>query len=586
MRRHHLYYAPFVMILSYLNSVMTFAQAPHIEYSTYLGGNSWDYGHAITVDDSGYAYIAGQANSSNFPTTPGAFDGSANGGAEIFVTKLNGQGGALVYSTFIGGAGFDDTRKVFVDKSGCAYLTGSTQSANFPTTSNALQGNGEGFFLKLNSLGSSLDYSSRWAGGERILVDGDGYILVLGTTDSSSFPTTENAYSRNPAGGNDVFVAKIDIKTNTIIFSTLIGGSGDEWAPSMAVDSHNNIIIAGQTNSADFPVVGNTFAGYDSGKSNIFITNLKSDGTQLLYSTMIGGSDDEWPFDVAVDQNDDVYVTGVTQSANFPVTSEAFDSIYYGGQDAFLFKLSSDASRLVYSTYVGGTDKDGGRGIVVDKDGKAYITGCTRSTDFPTTQDAFDRSYKGGATDQWAWGDPFLLVMNPEGGHIEYSTYFGGSNDEEAYGIAMDKSGDVYLSGITCSSNFPTTSGSLSRSLRGGGNVYVTKFSFNSQTGIKTGKGLPLKCELKQNFPNPFNPNTIISYGLPVASTLSLKVYDILGQEVATLFEGIRQAGAYDVMFDGSRLASGIYFYRLLANAVSVEHAGSFVETRKLVLLK
>jgi hypothetical protein len=146
------------MILSDLNSVMTFAQAPHIEYSTYLGGNSWDYGHAITVDDSGYAYIAGQANSSNFPTTPGAFDGSANGGAEIFVTKLNGQGGALVYSTFIGGAGFDDTRKVFVDKSGCAYLTGSTQSANFPTTSNALQGNGGGFFLKLNSLGSSLDY--------------------------------------------------------------------------------------------------------------------------------------------------------------------------------------------------------------------------------------------------------------------------------------------------------------------------------------------------------------------------------------------------------------------------------------------
>jgi len=459
-------------------AVSVYAQTPLMEYSTLIGGNGSDYGHAIAVDEQGCVYVAGQANSSNFPTTIGAFDRTANGGSDILVAKLNEEGSGLIYSTYIGGSANDDTRKVYVDKSGCVYLTGSTESPNFPTTSNSLEGNSQGYFLKLDSTGNHLAYSSRWAGGIKILVDSDGYLIIFGRTNSTTFATTENAFCRTLAGGYDVFVAKIDIKNNLIVFSTLIGGDGNEMPWGMVLDGQNNVIITGQTSSENFPIKGNTFASYRSGKSNVFITKLKSDGTQLIYSSIIGGSDDEWPFDVAVDLNGNAYVTGVTLSNDFPTTVSAFDTSYNGGQDAFLFKLSSDGKQLIYSTYIGGSDKDGGRGVVVDKSGRAYVTGCTRSTNFPVTPDAFDKTFKGRGTDQWAWGDPFFLVMNPAGTQIEYSTYVGGSKDEEAYGIAMDKRGDIYLCGVTSSSDFPTTEGAFNRTLNGVCNIYVTKFLF------------------------------------------------------------------------------------------------------------
>ena len=465
-------------------NMQIYAQAPRVVYSTLIGGSSADYGHAITIDNEGYAYIAGQANSSNYPTTSGAFDRTANGSADILVTKLNKDGSALVYSSYIGGSNFDDTRKVCIDKSGCVYLTGSTQSSNFPVTSNSLEGNSQGYFLKLYSTGSHLDYSSRWAGGEKILVDSEGYLIIVGGTESATFPTTDNAYSRTYSGGGDLFVAKIDMKNNSIVFSTFIGGNGGESSPSFTLDSQNNIIIAGSTNSEDFPIVGNSFASYTQEKSNVFVTKLKSDGTELLYSTIIGGSDDEWAFDVTIDKNDNAFVTGGTRSDDFPLSESAADKTYGGNDDAFVFKISSDGSRLIYSTYIGGSDKDGGRGVVVDADGKAYLTGCTKSTDFPVSSDAYDNTYNGAGTSQWAWGDPFLLVINTDGTQIDYSTYLGGRNDEEAYGIAMDKLGDIYLCGITSSSNFPTTEGAYDRSLNGYVNIYVVKFSFSQEDSI------------------------------------------------------------------------------------------------------
>ncbi len=457
------------------------AQTPQLIYSTFIGGSGWDYGHAITVDDEGYAYISGQANSTNYPTTAGTFDRTFNGGSDILLSKLSRDGSVLVYSTYIGGSGRDDTRKVYVDKSGCVYLTGSTESSNFPSTNNSLSGSSNGFFLKLDSTGSYLNYSSCWVGGDKILVDSDGYLVVVGRTNSATFPTTENAYSRTLAGGDDLFVVKIDIINNTVVFSTLIGGNANEWAPSFALDSQNNIIISGRTYSENYPVTGNSFTSYTSGKSNVFVTKLKSDGTQLLYSTIIGGSDDEWSFDIICDNENNAYITGVTKSSDFSVTSSALDISYNGGEDVFLTKLSSDGSELIYSTYIGGSSKDGGRGIVVGENGKVYLTGCTKSTDFPVSNDAYDTSFNGAGTESWAWGDPFLLVMNQDGSQLEYSTYLGGRNDEEAYGIAMDKNGGVYLCGITSSSNFPTTEAAYDRTLNGGCNIYVVKFLFSAE---------------------------------------------------------------------------------------------------------
>jgi Tol biopolymer transport system component len=248
----------------------------------------------------------------------------------------------------------------------------------------------------------------------------------------------------------------------------------------MTIDNENNIIIAGRTNSEDFPLKGTSYGTFAQGKFNIIVTKLKPDGSELVYSTLVGGTDDDWSFDIASDENRDVYITGATKSGDFPVSKNAFDNSYNGGDDAILFKLNSNGTEIMYSTYLGGSLKDGGRGVVVDQKGRACLTGCTRSIDFPVTDNAYDKIFNGAGRDEWAWGDPFLLVMNPEGTDIEYGTYIGGSNDEEAYGIAIDKAGNIYLCGVTSSSNYPTTPGAYSRTLRGKCNIYVTKFSFST----------------------------------------------------------------------------------------------------------
>ncbi len=456
------------------------AQSPKLEYSTYLGGSEWDYAHGIAVDDSGYAYVAGQANSSDYPTTKHAFNQTYNGNTDILLSKLNLDGSALIYSTYIGGSGRDDTRKVFVDKAGCVYLTGSSKSADFPVTSDALQGKSENYTVKVNASGDSLAYSTKYVGGEMVMTDKEGNLIILGTTSSADFPTTAKAFSRKLAGEQDIFVSKIDPVQNKIIFSTLIGGAGNDWAPSMTVDNENNIIITGRSNSADFPIKGIAFGKFTPGKFNIIVAKLKGDGSELIYSTIVGGTDDDWAFSITSDENNEVYVTGVTKSGDFPVSKNAFDPSYNGGDDAILFKLNADGSEIRYATYLGGSLKDGGRGVVVDNSGRAYVTGCTRSVEFPVTDNAYDKTFNGAGTDQWAWGDPFLLIMNPEGTEVVYSTYLGGSNDEEAYGIAIDKSGGIYLCGVTTSSNYPTTPGAYNRTLNGACIIYVTKFSFST----------------------------------------------------------------------------------------------------------
>ncbi len=451
---------------------------PILKYSTLIGGSGWDYGHGIAVDDSGYVYVAGQVNSSDYPVTKNSFDNSHNGNSDILLTKLNQNGSALIYSTYIGGSGRDDTRKVFIDKKGCVYLSGSTESADFPISGNALTGNSKGYYLKVNAAGDSLLYSSRWVDGGNVMTDLDGNLVIVGTTPSPDFPTTENAFCRKFTGDKDIFITKIDPIHNKVVFSTLIGGAGNDWAPAMTIDNDNNIIIAGRTNSEDFPLKGPSYGAFTQGKFNIMVTKLKPDGSELVYSTLIGGTDDDWAFDITSDKNNDVYITGVTKSGDFPVSKNAFDTSYNGGDDAILLKLSSDGKEIKYATFLGGSLKDGGRGVAVDENGRAYLTGCTRSTDFPVSDDAYDKTFNGAGTESWAWGDPFLFVMNPEGTRIEYSTYLGGSSDEEAYGIAMDPKGDIYICGVTSSDDFPTTEGAYDRTKNGNTNIYVAKFQF------------------------------------------------------------------------------------------------------------
>jgi len=370
---------------------------PVLVYSTYLGGSSFDQGNGIAVDTLGNAYVTGATASADFPTTTGAFDTSLSGSADAFVTKLDPTGSALVYSTYIGGSNFDQGTAIAVDTLGGAYVTGSTSSSNFPTTAGA-------------------------------------------------FDTTFNF------GGDDAFVTKLDPTGAMLVYSTYLGSSGEDMGFGIAVDSVGNAYVTGYTSFvSNFPTTTGAFDTTFNGSFDAFVTKLDATGSFLAYSTFLGGSGDDRGHGIAVDTFGNAYVTGSTSSSNFPITAGSFDTTFNGGLDAFVTKLDATGSFLAYSTYLGGISFDQGNGIAVDILGNAYVTGSTGSFNFPTTGSAFDTTYNGGGR------DAFVTKLDAAGTMLAYSTYLGGVDDDEGLGIALDVLNHVYVTGVTFSTDFPTS---------------------------------------------------------------------------------------------------------------------------------
>ena len=389
---------------------------PILSYSTYLGGSALDDAFGIAVDSSGNAYVTGFTASTNFPTTSGTFQTALAGGFDVFVTKLNATGTALVYATYLGGSSDDEANGIAVDSSGNAYVTGFTASTNFPTTSGAFQ----------TSFGG---------------------------------------------GPNDAFVTKLNATGTTLVYSTYLGGGGTDDAVGIAVDSSGNAYVTGLTASANFPTSSGAFqTTFGGGPFDVFVTKLNSTGTALAYSTYLGGSGDDEGDGIAVDSNGSAYVTGVTSSINFPTSSGAFQTTFGGGPfDVFVTKLNATGTALAYSTYLGGSGDDEGFGIAVDSTGNAYVTGLTSSTNFPTSLGAFQTTFGGGPF------DVFVTKLNATGAALAYSTYLGGSNQDEGFAIRVDSTGNAYVAGLTNSTNFPTTSGAFQTALGGGFDAFVAK---------------------------------------------------------------------------------------------------------------
>jgi len=428
---------------------------PSLVYSTYLGGSDGDEGDGIAVDGAGCAYVTGSVSSTNFPTA-NAYQGAKGGGRDAFVTKLNAAGSALVYSTYLGGSDYDFGRGIAVDGAGSAYVTGDTWSQNFPTA-NAYQGafgggNDDAFVTKLNTAGSALVYSTYLGGsgedyGSGIAVDAAGSAYVTGDTRSQNFPTA-NAYQGAFGGVNDAFVTKLSAAGSALVYSTYLGGDGGDRGSGIAVDAAGNAYVTGRAGSADFPTA-NAYQGAFGG-GDAFVTKLNAAGSGLVYSTYLGGSGDDWGYGIAVDAAGSAYVTGQTNSTNFP-TANAYQGALGGGEDAFVTKLNAAGSALVYSTYLGGGADDWGNGIAVDAAGSAYVTGFTESQNFPTAN-AYQGAFGGG------FYDAFVTKLNAAGPALVYSTYLGGSSDDGGNGIAVDAAGNAYVTGYTYSDNFPTKS--------------------------------------------------------------------------------------------------------------------------------
>jgi hypothetical protein len=462
---------------------------PTLAYSTYLGGSGQDVAGGIAVDASGNAYVTGNTGSTNFPTTPGTLQTTYGGlDTDAFVSKLNAAGSALLYSTYLGGSANEGGGGIAVDASGNAYVTGGTGSPNFPITPGAFQttfgGTFDAFVSKLNASGSTLLYStylggSDGDGGSGIKIDALGNAYVTGLTDSSNFPVTRSAFQTAFGGNSDAFVSKLNAAGSALLYSTYLGGSGDEnsglGSGGIAVDASGNAYVTGDTNSSNFPTtpgaVQTNLGG--GGSRDAFVSKLNAAGSALLYSTYLGGSGDEAGNDIAVDVSGNAYVTGHTQSTNFPTTTGAFQTALHGPTDAFVSKLNAAGSALLYSTYLGGSANGyaEGYGIAVDASGNAYVTGGTFSN-FPITSDAFQTTPRGAE-------DAFLSKLNAAGSALLYSTYLGGSDgDLGGGGIAVDSSGNAYIAGFTASSNFPITPGAFQTTSRGGGDIFVSKFSF------------------------------------------------------------------------------------------------------------
>jgi hypothetical protein len=480
-----------VFVLTFFSFFVSFSIAGELVYSTYLGGSGEDYGYGIAVDTAGNAYITGETSSTNFPTTAGAVDTTNNGGSDVFVSKFNASGSALVYSTYLGGSNTDWGSGIAIDTTGNVYITGYTQSStNFPTTASAFDttyngGYYDSFVTKINASGTALIYSTYLGGsdrdqGEGIAVDQSGNTYIMGGTWSSDFPTIAGAVDTVINGGDDVFASKLNSSGSALVYSTYLGGSGSDYGDGIALDTAGNAYITGYTESANFPTTAGAYDTTFNG-DDVFVSKLNTSGSMLVYSTYLGGSDFDWGCGIVVDTVGNAYITGYTRSSDFPTTTGAFDNTFNGefnaDWDGFVSKLNASGTALVYSTYLGGSGEDFGWGITLDIAGNAYITGETYSSNFPTTASAFDQIFDGG------FDDGFVSKLNASGSSLVYSTYLGGSGGEYGSGIAVDNAGNAYITGYTQSSDFPTSAGAYDTTFNGGRDVFVSKFSFAPLVG-------------------------------------------------------------------------------------------------------
>jgi len=447
---------------------------PVLVYSTYLGGSFADAGQAIAVDAEGNAYVTGSTSSANFPLEKALDPSNTARERSAFVTKINAAGTALVYSTYLGGSSGDSGLGIAVDASGAAYVTGVTRSTDFPTRrplQGALGGFDDGFVAKLNPAGSELLYStyiggSEEDGGQGIAVDSTGAAYLTGYSRSTNFPTANPVQPANAGAGNrDAFIAKLNPAGSALVYSTYLGGGSGDEGKGIAVDSTGAAYIVGQTFSTNFRTA-NPLQAASGGGSDAFAAKLNPAGSALVYSTYLGGGFGDEGSGIAVESSGAAYVTGRTDSTNFPVKNPLQAAKNGPQTDAFVAKINATGSALDYSTYLGGGNSDYGYGIAVDASGAAWVAGSTESADFPL-MNALQTVSRGD-------DDVFVTRLNAAGSAFLFSTYLGGSGEDIGRAIALDFSGGVYVTGDTNSTDFRTEK-PFQSSVSGVNDAFVTK---------------------------------------------------------------------------------------------------------------
>ena len=457
---------------------------PTLTYSTFLGGSSGESIVGVQVDAQGNIYVAGQTDSSDFPTQD-PIQPALRGSYDVFISKLNPAGNALIYSTYLGGSQGDEPYGMAIDPAGNVYVTGETQSEDYPTANAFQPSKGyyfDAFVTKLSASGSSLVYSTYLGGslgmngsdaGMGIAADAAGNAYVTGETASTDFPVTAS-FQPTHGGSYDAFVTKFNPTGSTLAYSTFLGGDSFDQGMAIAVDGAGSAYVTGRTDSEDFPLASPIQPTPGAGQfdSDAFVTKLNASGTALVYSTYLGGSNNEPGYNagIAVDNAGNAYVTGNTESLDFP-TANPYQGGLLGQSDAYLTKINASGSALDYSTYFGGIGFDGGYAVAADASGNAYLTGSTSSNDLPLV-DPVQSTYNGGLS------DAFVTAFGPSGASPFYSTYLGGASTDKGYSITVNGAGNTFVVGYTGSANFPVTSGAYQPTKHGYMDGFISKLHY------------------------------------------------------------------------------------------------------------
>jgi hypothetical protein len=462
---------------------------PVLSYSSYIGSSTADSINAVAVDQFGRAYATG-STVFGFPTK-NALQGNRLS-TDAFVTKFWATGGGLIYSTYLGGNTIDIGYGIAVDRNGNAYVGGITDSVDFPVTPGAFHiepVGPDGFVSKLSASGSALVYSLILGGVESdaiyaLALDSQHRVYVTGGTCSQNFPVKNAFQPVYPGqdcsnGGFVTIVARLNATGSDLDYSTYLDGSISSTGIGIAVDSTFHAYVTGRTSSANFPTTPGAFQRTfkaatipgdprDIVGTNAFVTKFSADGLTLVYSTFLGGTASDEARAIAVDGSDRAYVTGVAHSKDFPVKAGGFQTTLRGTSDAFVTKLWKDGAGLIYSTFLGGFSNEGGNSIAVDSSGQAHVAGSTTSSASFPLRNAIQATFRGVQ-------DAFVTKVSAGGGSLIYSTFLGGSQSDTANCVRLDGTGAAYVGGVTNSTNFPTTSGAYSRTLKGETDGWIAK---------------------------------------------------------------------------------------------------------------
>ncbi len=443
-----------------------------LNWATYMhSSGSDDYVMATTLDADKYVYITGYTKSLSFPTTPGVYQDLYGGGIDAYVAKMTPQGNSLVFATYLGGYDWELSYGIGLNAKKDVYIAGFLRSANFPTTIGAVQpvsGGGlvEGFVSCISNNGDNLIYSTYLGGSDRdylydMRVNAVGEAYVVGYTLSSDFPTTPGAMQSSLNGNGDAFVTKLSSDGGSVLQSTFVGGSNYDLANGMALRPNGEVFVVGNTGSTDYPVTPGVLQPNISTAPSLvvedaFITRLAPDFGSAIYSTYMGGTNTDGAYCVAVNNNGEAFISGVTYSTDLNTSIGAFQSTSnpnLGSGDAFVARIANDGSALQYLTYLGGSSVEFGKSIAVNANNEAYLVGATRSLDFPVSpsSNALNGMY-----------DLFVISIMPDGTSIGESTLLGGQYNDyprAAASLYLQDNNKVTIAATTHSSDIPLTAG-------------------------------------------------------------------------------------------------------------------------------